>query len=133
MKLSEPNRHDLIPAAVIVLLTVLALVCGRRLLAGGGGALTAEISVNGRREGAYVLSSLPASGKTLTLTGSGVTLEVLLERDGVSVLGSDCPGHDCVKTGKITAAGRSIVCLPGRIVITLRGAANDTGIDIYAG
>lgn len=131
MKPSEPNRHDLIPAVLIVLLAVLSLIMGGRLLGGRGNVLTAEISLNGTVKNTYVLSALPEQGKALTLENNGETLSVLLERDGVSVLDSTCRGHDCVKTGKITRSGRSIVCLPGRIVIMLKGA--ETGIDIYAG
>ena len=131
MKPSEPNRFDLIPAILIVLLGVSALVFGGRLLAGSGDTLMAEISLNGAVTDTYMLPSLPEEGITLTLNGNGETLTVLLDKTGATVLDSTCAGHDCVKTGKITRAGRSIVCLPSRIVITLKGA--DNGIDIYAG
>lgn len=133
MKSSKPNRHDLIPCALILLLAVLSLVLGSRLLGGSGDVLTAEIAVNGTVTETYILSALPEQGRSLTLENNGVTMNVLLERSGVSVLDATCRGNDCVKTGKITKAGRSIVCLPGRIVITLRGTDADTGIDIYAG
>lgn len=135
MKPSKPNRFDLFPAVIIILLGILSLLLGSRLLAGNGSALTAEISIDGVITKTYVLPSLPEQGLTLTLENSGETLAVLLERDGVSVVSSTCSGHDCVRTGKITKAGRSIICLPARIVITLinGGAKEDAGIDIYAG
>ena len=39
----------------------------------------------------------------------------------VSVISSDCPGEDCVHTGAISGAGRSIVCLPNRVEIRIVG------------
>lgn len=134
MKPSKPNRFDLIPAALIVLFAVLAVVISGRLIGGNGGPLFVEICCSGDACGTYVLSSVPEDGKRLTLENNGETLEVLLEKDGVTVLSSTCSGHDCVNTGKITRPGRSIVCLPGRIVITLcGGTAGQDEIDIYAG
>ena len=48
-------------------------------------------------------------------------LTILLDRDGVRVAESDCPGQDCVHTGTITRAGQSIVCLPEQVVVQLTG------------
>lgn len=134
MKPSKPNRYDLIPALLIAVFGAAALIFGVRLFAGSGEALTAEISLNGTVTESVVLSSLPQQGRHVTLENNGETLTVLLEQDGVSVTDSTCRGHDCVHTGKITKAGRSIVCLPGRIVITLKNSDGKTSdIDIYAG
>ena len=45
---------------------------------------------------------------------------------------SDCPGGDCVRTGTITRAGQSIVCLPEQVVVQLTGASAD-GPDVILG
>ena len=37
---------------------------------------------------------------------------------------SDCPGRVCVHSGWISAAGRSIVCLPNRVEIRIVGASD---------
>ena len=36
---------------------------------------------------------------------------------------SDCPGTDCVHSGWIHEAGRSIVCLPNRVEVRIEGAS----------
>ena len=36
---------------------------------------------------------------------------------------SDCPGTDCVHSGAIREAGRSIVCLPNRVELRIEGAS----------
>ena len=57
---------------------------------------------------------------TVTVEGD-YHLTILLDRDGVRVAESDCPGQDCVHTGTITRAGQSIVCLPEQVVVQLTG------------
>ena len=41
-------------------------------------------------------------------------------------------GGDCVRTGTITRAGQSIVCLPEQVVVQLTGASAD-GPDVILG
>lgn len=55
-----------------------------------------------------------------TFSVDGEYRNVISIKDGrVSVLESDCPGADCVHTGGIFSAGRSIVCLPNRVEIRI--------------
>ena len=54
-------------------------------------------------------------------------------QDGrVAVTHSDCPGGDCLHSGWISSAGRSIVCLPNRMEVRLTGVESD-GVDIAIG
>lgn len=47
-------------------------------------------------------------------------------RDGYARISeSDCPGADCVHSGKIGAMGRSIVCLPNRVEVRIIGTDDD--------
>ena len=49
---------------------------------------------------------------------------VVTMKDGtVAITKSDCPGTDCVHSGRIQEAGRSIVCLPNRVEIRIEGAS----------
>ncbi|MBO7377016.1 MAG: NusG domain II-containing protein [Clostridia bacterium] len=59
--------------------------------------------------------------RELVFTGNGYTLHVRISDGGVCVESSDCPGCDCVRTGRITEPGRSIVCIPAGLVFTLGG------------
>lgn len=53
-------------------------------------------------------------------------------RDGqIRITASDCPGEDCVHSGPISAAGRSIVCLPNRLEI--RVVSGDNDVDFAVG
>ncbi|MDL2236208.1 NusG domain II-containing protein [Christensenellaceae bacterium OttesenSCG-928-K19] len=43
-------------------------------------------------------------------------------KDGcVRVAYTDCPNHQCEKTGAVSAAGASIVCAPNRASVTIEG------------
>lgn len=46
---------------------------------------------------------------------------VTVENGRVSITDSDCPGRDCVYSGWIDSAGRSVVCLPNRVEIRVTG------------
>ena len=46
----------------------------------------------------------------------------------VAIVESDCPGEDCVHSGWINRAGRSIVCLPNKVEIRIVGITDDVDI-----
>ena len=45
--------------------------------------------------------------------------------DGAFVLRSDCPDDVCVRTGHVSCAGESIVCVPLGVCITVEGGGLD--------
>ncbi len=143
MKSYPDNR--LRPADALVVLVVLAMAAAIALWQFSArtqsDALTVVVEIDAAEVDRFPIESL----ETHTYTNNGVTLmlapyvggastvssqESELTR-GVCVAESDCPTLDCVRTGVITRAGQSIVCLPGRIVVTLEGAQQD--FDAIAG
>ena len=49
---------------------------------------------------------------------------VITVKDGkAAITKSDCPGTDCVHSGWIHEAGRSIVCLPNRVELRIEGTS----------
>lgn len=49
---------------------------------------------------------------------------VVTIKDGkAAITKSDCPGTDCVHSGWIHEAGRSIVCLPNRVELRVEGTS----------
>ena len=49
---------------------------------------------------------------------------VVTVKDGkAAITKSDCPGTDCVHSGWIHEAGRSIVCLPNRVELRIEGVS----------
>ena len=68
-----------------------------------------------------------------TVISNGVTLEVTVSGGEVSVTDSDCPDRICVKTGRISKDGQSIVCIPARVVIRITGEGGDGDEDFIVG
>lgn len=68
---------------------------------------------------------------TITVKGLNGFENVLVIKDGSAYVESaTCPDKICVHKGKIRYNGEAIVCLPGRVVITV--ISNDEGVDVTA-
>lgn len=57
-------------------------------------------------------------------TVEGVYTSHMIVKNGEVFIGeSECPGNDCVHSGAIREAGRSIVCLPNHLEIRIEGTS----------
>lgn len=66
--------------------------------------------------------------RRITVTGKGGrTLTVVISGGEAYVCDAECPGKDCEKTGRISNAGGTIVCVPLGIVIRAEGAGASGG------
>ena len=67
-----------------------------------------------------------------TVTIGEADYNVLEIRDGqAAVIDANCGDHTCVRTGAVSRAGESIICLPHRLEIRITGGA-DSDVDIVA-
>lgn len=64
-------------------------------------------------------------GEERLVTVKGDLGEITIEvgRDFVRVVSSPCKDKYCIKQGKISNAGESIICLPGKAKISIEGKA----------
>lgn len=93
------------------------------------GALTAVVSADGQEIDQIPLTD---SGET-TIENRGYTLHLRWTPDAVWVEEADCPTQDCVRTGRISRTGQSIVCLPARVSVRLTGGSAEDGVDAMLG
>ena len=114
MEWLKTHRND-----AILILVLLAL----------GGALALFLCAT-RQDGGYVsvqidgetVVELPLSENTRVMLGSGKHTNTLVIANGTAqVVEASCPDQICVHQGAVRYAGESIVCLPHRLVITVRG------------
>ena len=111
------RRGDL-AAIVAVLLCALALGLALWARAAGSDRVVARVYQEGK-----LVGELPLD-REASLTLTGAYTNTITVRDGrVAVTYADCPGTDCVHSGWVSAAGRAVVCLPNRLVISLEGGA----------
>lgn len=93
-----------------------------------------------KKDGSYAVIKVDGNViKTLDLNSGETTIEVngyqggvnkVVINDGkVSMTEADCPDELCVKTGKISSVGETIVCLPHRVVVEIKGSPDDDSID----
>ena len=116
-------RLDIIVIAAILLASV-GLLLAMTLTKEEGNSVVVEI------DGATVATySLDKNGE-YSLNGG---TNVLVIEDGKAYLNySNCPDHTCEKTGKIRYVGQSIICLPNKIAITIKGDAAEGGVDFVS-
>lgn len=55
--------------------------------------------------------------------------EILVEKDGVSFLHSDCADQLCVKRGKLTKKGDSMACVPKKVAVVITANKDKSKID----
>jgi len=118
----KSHLPDIIVISVILLATVLFLIFS---FASRRDGAVAVVEINGEVAAEYPLSK----DGVFRLNGG---TNVLVIEDGAAYLNySDCPDHTCENTGKIRYVGQTIICLPNRVSITIRGEA-DNGVDLVS-
>lgn len=121
----KPKKWEL----VLVLFLAAALCLWAFLPRHRGGMVT--VSVDGSQVGSYALeenSSHPVSGY------GGFTLTLVIDGGEAHVEESSCPDLICQHHAPISKIGEQIVCLPGRVVISITGTdGKEAAIDAITG
>lgn len=112
-------RADII---IILLVALLAIVSVLFMFGGNGSPEYVCVKLNGIVTAEY---SLDRTGEYELSGENGITLTLVIEKDGVSVRHAECPDKLCEKTGKISGTGQSIICLPAKISISLEGGSEE--------
>ena len=55
---------------------------------------------------------------------------VRISKGFVQILEADCPDKVCVKDGSISKPGQSLVCLPNKVVVEIKGIKNAETDDV---
>ena len=103
-----------------ILIFIVILICLIWIAVSGIGSYKgkyAEISVCGDK--LYELDI--NKSQTMKINGdNGIILEIKCENGTIKVVSSECPDKICVKKGEISMSNENIVCLPAKIIITIR-------------
>lgn len=119
---TKKHRWDILVIAALLSLSLALLIVINLLKKPGD---VAVVEIDGQIAGEYPLSN----NGTFPLNGG---TNVLVIEDGVAYLNySNCPDHTCERTGKIRYVGQTIVCLPNRLTVTVKGAS-DGGVDLVS-
>ena len=117
MKLNDEIRRNITKGDIILIvsLLMLSLVLFVTSFTGGNENLRAEIYVGGDIAHSIVLSEVTES---YTLTENNCQL--LIEKDGVSFVSSECSDKLCIKKGKLKNQGDTMACVPEKVVVVIK-------------
>ena len=110
------GRRDLILLLAVLVIGLIGIV----ILYTRPAALNGEVEVAVDGE---VVMTLPLSEDTeVTIEGVDGGENLLIIQDGTAKIESaSCPDGICVRHYAISRDGESIICLPNRVVVTIRG------------
>ena len=116
----KKHRADIIVIAAILVFSLLVLTVMTLVRREGA---VAVVEIGGQAVAEYPLyidGSYSLNGGTNTL---------VIENGTARIVESSCPDHICENKGKIKYVGQTIVCLPNKLTVTVRGDAADDGVD----
>ena len=120
------RKNDLFLIIGIVALAVVMLVVFVRSAAGSGEAVL-EITCGSSVYGIYPLNE----DREISIEDKNT---VIIKDGQVYMAEADCPDKLCVNSKPISSRGQSIVCLPNRIVLKIKGVQeNDDLPDVIGG
>ena len=112
-------KNDILLIAALLVLAAAVFGLLRLTRARGGEAV---VTVDGQ-----TVAVLPLAADAALTVGEdlGFRNTVAVSGGRVRVTDADCPDKLCVRQGWISYDGESIVCLPHRLVVTVRGTEGD--------
>ena len=121
LKSSKKSKLPLLKGDIILIVSLCLLVVLLFLpsFVGENEKLTAEIYHKGELVRKINLSDIEREEITV---GSCV---LLLQKDGVSFISSECPDKLCVKKGKLKRKGDTMACVPERVVAVIKGESKE--------
>lgn len=87
----------------------------------------AEITVNGKVFKEIPLTNHKGEDKIPIKTDKGINI-ISIKDNEVSIIEADCPDKICIKPGYISKVGDSLVCLPHRVMVEIKGQTSDNGV-----
>lgn len=89
----------------------------------------ASIKVDGKLYDNIPLSTNKGE-KKLNIKSSSGNNSISIRDNTIKVISADCKDDLCVKQGEISKVGESIVCLPHKLIIEIKGDEKDSSSDM---
>lgn len=89
----------------------------------------ASIKVDGKLYDNIPLSTNKGE-KKLNIKSSSGNNSILIRDNTIKVISADCKDDLCVKQGEISKVGESIICLPHKLIIEIKGDEKDSSSDM---
>ncbi len=110
--MKQKNDIKLVLALLVIAFLIMGLM---QILKQEGGI--AVVTVDGEEVASYYLNK----NGSYEITGVDGGKNTLVIEDGQAYMSqADCPDELCVKTGRVEYDGETIVCLPHKVVVTIK-------------
>lgn len=124
------KKLDIIIIVILVLLSFIPEVIFAMNYNKSFNYIYAEVTISGK-----VYKKIPLTGhkneEEIEIdTGHGKNI-VLVKDESIAMIEADCPDKVCLNTGFISKPGESIVCLPHKVMVQIRGDNEDDIILSY--
>ena len=116
------KKLDIIVISAITLIAVISLLFIFLFKEAGS---VCVVEVDGEIVGEY---SLMLDGEFVL---NGGTNTLVISGGEAYMINSHCPDHTCENTGKVKYVGQTIVCLPNKLSVTVRGETQG-GVDLVS-
>lgn len=108
------HRNDILLIAALLALSAGLWAYSLATRQAGGYAV---VTIDGE-----TVMELPLNADTSVVLGRGEHSNTLVIEDGRAYISqATCPDHICIRQGRISYDGQTIVCLPNKLVVTIRG------------
>lgn len=125
MTFMKKHKNDILLVLAVLILGGVFLVYTEFFRPEGGDVI---VSVDGVEQYA-----LPLSENNFVVIGDEENYNVLVISGGEAYIEeASCPDNICVKSGKVSLEGQTIVCLPNKVAISIEGGKS-SGLDGVAG
>ena len=112
----KKHRNDILLIAAVLVLSLGVWVYSLGTRQEGG---YAEVAIDGK-----TVMELPLNVDTSVVLGDGAHRNTLVIENGrAHISEASCPDHVCIRQGEICYDGQTIVCLPNKLVVTIRGGS----------
>ncbi len=111
-----PSRKITLPDVVLFVTLILLTIVSAALMSSGSHGESVLLSADGW-ESTYPLG---ADGE-FHFTSNGIDYVLEIKESSAAIVEAGCPDGICKKSGRITSVGESIVCIPGRVSVTIVG------------
>lgn len=118
------KKNDII--LLVSMLAVLAVIVILLAITKSDGEMVV-VSVDSK-----VVASFPLNeDRKYEIEGYDGGRNVLVIKDGVAYMSeASCPDHLCMNMGRISKVGQSVICLPNRVVIEIKGKDTEKEYDV---
>ena len=103
------------------ILVILGLFLSWYAFAGSAPGKTVVVRAGGKLFGTYDL----AKDQEVTIDQNGHVNQFIIKDGTVQMIHSDCKNQVCVDTGAISRSAQTIVCLPNRVIIEIKGEEDE--------